>query len=239
MTAFNPVGFTKAHIVDLETITTSPAAGAVPKADGAGKIDNGWLNTGSGNGLDADLLDGNHASAFALLSGANFSGNVTVTGAQLRAAHSSGAAFSIETISEGFTNMQRTTPSGQCTIAFDPIPLDGTALSEVRLFRNVNTTGSAELTFYRGNGTGTVQHKIRSKGGPTYFCLTDGDFGVGTNSPTAKFDVNGDTFRLRSSRTPASANAAGNAGDICWDSNYIYVCIATNTWRRIAHESWT
>ena len=32
---------------------------------------------GSGSGLDADLLDGSHASAFALLSGAIFSGTVT------------------------------------------------------------------------------------------------------------------------------------------------------------------
>src|SRR5690606_33631240 len=171
MTAFNPVGFTKAHIVDLETITVSPAAGAVPKADGAGKIDNGWLNTGSGNGLDADLLDGNHASAFALLSGASFTGAVTVTGAALRAAHSSGAAFSVETISAGFTNMQRTTASGQCVIAFDPIPSDGTSVSEFRFFRNVNTTGPVELTLCRGDGTTTVQHKIRSKGGSTYFNL--------------------------------------------------------------------
>lgn len=32
---------------------------------------------GSASGLDADLLDGNHASAFALLSGATFAGTVT------------------------------------------------------------------------------------------------------------------------------------------------------------------
>jgi hypothetical protein len=128
------------------------------------------------------------------LSGANFSGNVTVSGAQLRAAHSSGATFAIETPSEGFTNMQRTTSSGQSVISFDPIPSDGTSLSEFRFFRNVNTTGNVELTLYRGNGTTSVQHKIRSKGGPTYFCLIDGDFGVGTNTPQAKFHSIGSTI---------------------------------------------
>jgi GH24 family phage-related lysozyme (muramidase) len=35
-------------------------------------------NDGSGSGLNADLLDGNHASAFALLSGATFTGTVNV-----------------------------------------------------------------------------------------------------------------------------------------------------------------
>ena len=29
-----------------------------------------------------------------------------------------------------------------------------------------------------------------------------------------------------------AANAAGTAGQICWDSDYIYVCTATNTWKR-------
>ena len=65
-----------------------------------------------------------------------------------------------------------------------------------------------------------------------------GNLGIGTASPTALLDVNADTMRLRTARTPASAGAAGNAGDICWDSSYLYICTATNTWRRIAHATW-
>ena len=60
-------------------------------------------------------------------------------------------------------------------------------------------------------------------------------FGASTGfDPTAKLDVDGDTIRLRDDRTPASATASGNKGDICYDSNYMYVCVATNTWKRIA-----
>jgi hypothetical protein len=66
----------------------------------------------------------------------------------------------------------------------------------------------------------------------------DGLVGVATSSPTAKLDVNANTMRLRTARTPASAGATGNAGDICWDADYLYVCTATNTWRRIAHSTW-
>jgi len=62
--------------------------------------------------------------------------------------------------------------------------------------------------------------------------------GVGATAPTAPLDVNGNTLRLRTSRTPASSTAAGNAGDICWDSNFIYVCVATNTWERAAIAPW-
>lgn len=36
---------------------TTPAANKIPLADGSGKIANGWINTGTGNGLDADTLD--------------------------------------------------------------------------------------------------------------------------------------------------------------------------------------
>jgi hypothetical protein len=39
-------------------------------------------------------------------------------------------------------------------------------------------------------------------------------------------------------QTPASAAAAGSAGTITWDANYIYVCTATNTWKRVAIATW-
>lgn len=38
--------------------------------------------------------------------------------------------------------------------------------------------------------------------------------------------------------TPASAAASGTAGTITWDSSYIYVCTATNTWKRVAIATW-
>jgi len=41
-----------------------------------------------------------------------------------------------------------------------------------------------------------------------------------------------------STKTPASAAAAGVAGTITWDANYIYVCTATNTWKRVAIATW-
>ncbi len=51
-------------------------------------------------------------------------------------------------------------------------------------------------------------------------------------------DINGDAIRLRTAQTPASATAAGDTGMICWDANYIYVCVATNTWKRSAIATW-
>lgn len=51
-------------------------------------------------------------------------------------------------------------------------------------------------------------------------------------------DVNADTVRVRTTKTPSSASASGTTGDICWDSNYVYVCVATNTWKRSALATW-
>lgn len=57
-------------------------------------------------------------------------------------------------------------------------------------------------------------------------------------SEAASLTIDSNTLRLTTSRTPASAAAAGNAGDICWDGNYVYVCVATNTWKRAAIATW-
>ena len=39
-------------------------------------------------------------------------------------------------------------------------------------------------------------------------------------------------------KTPASATAIGTTGMIAWDSSYLYVCVATNTWKRSAISTW-
>ncbi len=41
-----------------------PAADKIVLANGSGKIDNGWLNTGSGNGIDVDKLDGQEGTYY-------------------------------------------------------------------------------------------------------------------------------------------------------------------------------
>ena len=46
-------------------------------------------------------------------------------------------------------------------------------------------------------------------------------------------------LNLTSPTVPSSATDTGAAGDISWDSSYIYVCTAANTWKRTAAlSSW-
>ena len=52
------------------------------------------------------------------------------------------------------------------------------------------------------------------------------------------FDVPGNTIRLRTNRTITNSNDTGVVGEICWDSSYVYVCVATNTWKRTLLLTW-
>jgi len=47
-----------------------------------------------------------------------------------------------------------------------------------------------------------------------------------------------DNLEILPTATPASAAAAGSAGQIVWDSGFIYICTATNTWKRVAVATW-
>jgi len=51
---------------------------------------------------------------------------------------------------------------------------------------------------------------------------------------------NADTIEIafKFASVPASATAAGVAGQVAYDSNYLYFCISANTWRRIALATW-
>lgn len=89
---------------------------------------------------------------------------------------------------------------------------------------NIQTSGS--IGFYSGT---TLRASMISSGLWAF---------GGSHTPTATIDVNSDIIRLRTAKTPASASATGNAGDICWDSSFIYVCVSASSWKRVAISSW-
>lgn len=83
-----------------------------------------------------------------------------------------------------------------------------------------------------GTGTGkcvTGAGTLIDEGGNTF---------TGTVDVTTRKGTTFGTPLIHATKTPASASAAGNAGEIAWDSSYIYVCTATNTWKRAAIATW-
>jgi len=51
-------------------------------------------------------------------------------------------------------------------------------------------------------------------------------------------DLNDNDLVGVGSNTPASAAATGTTGTITWDSSYIYIATATDTWKRVAIATW-
>lgn len=51
-------------------------------------------------------------------------------------------------------------------------------------------------------------------------------------------EIGGDSIVIATSKTPSSATDTGIKGQICYDSDYVYVCTATNTWKRTAISTW-
>ena len=46
------------------------------------------------------------------------------------------------------------------------------------------------------------------------------------------------TIYETSSHTPSSSSSACKKGQFAWDSNYFYICVSDNTWKRVSLSSW-
>lgn len=48
---------------------------------------------------------------------------------------------------------------------------------------------------------------------------------------------NPNTTSIAPNNPPQFSNSNGYAGEIRWDSNYLYICISNNLWKKISLES--
>ena len=98
-----------------------------------------------------------------------------------------------------------------------------------------NTNIGARLSAVSTNvGSGTeafdLQVLLQSAGAlPTIVAkfVSDGNFGIV-----------GNTLNVPNTRTITTSTDPGTKGDICWDTSYIYVCVATDTWKRAGISTW-
>ena len=90
----------------------------------------------------------------------------------------------------------------------------------------------SQLWFHTGtNSTDTLA-------APRMIIDSTGSVGIATSSPTQKLDVNSDAIRIRNAKTPATSGDPCDGGEIAWDSSYVYVCVAANTWKRAGLGTW-
>ena len=135
-------------------------------------------------------------------------------------------------------------------VASEPTQGLGSETAVSGVVREIPAWSSEDGSTYGEHGIQTVggtNSRLNLKGKSQRFFIgtsekvrigTSGNVGFGVTSPTAKVDINSDILRLRTSKTPGSVGAAGSAGDICWDADYVYVCTATDTWKRTAIGTW-
>lgn len=96
---------------------------------------------------------------------------------------------------------------------------------------------SASIMFRTAQTSGTITQRMR------IFAGGNVSISSSASDPGYLLNVNGTCranqfFLSALNSTPASASATGTLGEIRIDANYIYVCTATNTWKRAAIATW-
>lgn len=96
---------------------------------------------------------------------------------------------------------------------------------------------SSGMTINIGGGTGVNQPAAVT----SIYAGAAGSASAGNeqvNVSNGRTEVKSGKFIISAASVPASASASGEAGQIAWDSGYIYVCTAANTWKRVAIATW-
>lgn len=176
-----------------------------------------------------------------------------------------GTSCSINTTAASFFSLSS---SGKLTIelagpsstlqngGYEPVTLAGTPTILVLAAGGYASIGN---NLFRGNISGGSG--IISVISPTYSsgiaARTDANLtgamtvDLRSNAALVEFDTSGTDFTATTvqlaieeakayipATPPANASSQGVAGSITYDSNYIYMCVATNTWKRVAIATW-
>jgi len=135
---------------------------------------------------------------------------------------------------------------GTASVPANTATVNGTGTNFLSMFKvgdsiNVNLAGSKQITTITSNiqmtltsGYGNTAVSGSYTNGATVSRLAvmqNGEVGVGTSTPTDLLDINSNNIRIRSAKTPASGSVC-DTGEISWDASFIYVCSATNTWKK-------
>jgi hypothetical protein len=112
-------------------------------------------------------------------------------------------------------------------ITESPASISDTANSRAFFLNNQDWSSQSAVALYATlNGTNT-------------WIETTPATGYKTIGGPHEIDITGDiattgSFFLTTPKTPSGAGDTGTVGQIAWDTSYLYVCTATDTWTRIA-----
>lgn len=123
-------------------------------------------------------------------------------------------------------------------------PSPGVSASTIKLQPIADSGGDAHIYLQPKVGsTVSPELKVSSALGVTISSTTT-KIGDGGSTNYAQFDaagtltLHGSAKIINTESTPASASATGTKGQIVFDGSYVYVCTATDTWRRAEIKVW-
>lgn len=183
--------------------------------------------------------------------GATCSG--TLTGGYFGSGAASATATTLTHI-QGYANINTATVTNANGVLSQFALFNATTVTNVNLF-NASLTGAGSNTGTTSNVYGYKLSGWSKAAGATYTntygIYADTSIDLGTNKyfiyslSTSPSLFSGDVtvggtgkFYVSTSQTPASATEACTAGQIAWDSGFIYVCVATDTWKKAAIATW-
>ena len=218
-----------------------------------GSITAGSLNIGSGNftvsssgvmtATGATIQGALTASSLnvtgATVTGTISAGNIIIDGDLLDGLFSVAGTGSAKTLSIGHDVKNQLKVNGTDLVytAYDSVQSDGDdALimdhGTAVFYKNTESTGWQETVIFAGDES--------AAGGILTDRLTVSATTTSLNT-NYRLYVNGGLYASRitiGAGAPSSSSDTGTTGQIKYDSNYIYVCTATNTWKRVALSTW-
>ncbi len=113
--------------------------------------------------------------------------------------------------------------------------ISGPVGAELYVSSTADASTPAGVTFPAFLGTFVVDWYSRSQQ-VQYDATTPGDWSVVPSNVKSALDALA-ASRMHST-VPATAGAAGVQGQLASDASFLYVCVATNTWKRVAIATW-
>lgn len=117
---------------------------------------------------------------------------------------------------------------------------DGVVSADIATFGQVSAHMETHSGVH-GVGTSTVESAVGAQGKvDTHAAIASAGIHGSSVAPLVNTLVHRDgQGRIQlASHTPATSTASGSPGEVCWDTDFIYVCVAENTWRRTPLAAW-
>jgi hypothetical protein len=142
------------------------------------------------------------------------------------------------------TDIVATADNGDDNMHFIDMGIDGSNYSDPAFFGDVATKNDGYLYVVGNDVTGPSLGNVgnlilgSTNGLVKTFVGNIAQANVVTTASESGFTVNKGAFVVAANSAPAANNSTGVAGTIAWDGDYVYVCVATDTWKRANLSTW-